>query len=100
MNSPITPGHENLYAVEEIVVFRNVTLVRADSADEAADRAQKECPSNYFQRHLGTNVSHVYPVKEDADIVKIMQSTEQESMTLEQFAERRDKWLANSILEK
>jgi len=100
MDKAITPGHENLYAVEEIVVFRNVTLVRADSAEEATDRAQEECPTSYFQRHLCTSVSHVYPVKEDAEIVKIMQSTEQEDMTLEKFTIDRDKWLKNSILEK
>jgi hypothetical protein len=38
-------------------------------------------------------------VKEDADIVKIMQSTEQPGMTLEQFTDSRDKWLTSTILE-
>jgi hypothetical protein len=99
MDNILTPSHENLYAVEEIVVFRNVTLVRADSAEHAAQRAQDECPINYFQRQVGTNVSNVYSVKEDADIVKIMQSTEQPGMTLEQFTDSRDKWLTSTILE-
>jgi hypothetical protein len=99
-NSPITPGHDNLYAVEEIVVFRNVTLVRANSAVEAADRAQVECSGRYFQLHLGTNLSHAYPIKEDADIVQIMQSTEQPDMTLEKFTKGRDKWLDQMIVEK
>ena len=100
MDNPITPGHDDLYAVEEIVVFRNVTLVRADSADAAAARTQAEFASNYFQQHLGTNVSHTYPIKEDADIVKIMQSTEQPDITLEYFTSQRDLWLKNCILEK
>ena len=100
MDNILTPGHENLYAVEEIVVFRNVTLVRADDVEQATRRVSEECPTSYFQRHVGTNVSNVYPVKEDADIVKIMQSTEQQNLTLEQFTTQRGLWLRNSILEK
>jgi hypothetical protein len=100
MDNILTPGHENLYAVEEIVVFRNVTLVRADNAEQAAQRATDACTGTYFQKHIGTNVSNVYSVKEDADIVKIMQSTEQPDMTLEQFTGGRDKWLASTIIEK
>lgn len=99
MDNILTPGHENLYAVEEIVVFRNVTLVRADSAEQAVTRATDECSGSYFQKHIGTNVSNVYPVKEDADIVNIMRSTEQEDMTLERFTDTRTQWLTN-ILEK
>lgn len=100
MDSPQTPSHENLYAVEEIVVFRNVTLVRADSAAAAADRVQTEQSSSYFQLHVGTNVSNTYPIREDADIVKTMQSTEQPTITLEQFTIQRDLWLKNCIFEK
>ena len=96
----MTPGHENLYAVEEIVVFRNVTLVRADDAEQAARRASEECSGSYFQNHVGTNVSQVYPVKEDADIVKIMRSTEQPDITLEKFTENRAVWLHSTIIEK
>jgi hypothetical protein len=99
MDNILTPGHENLYAVEEIVVFRNVTLIRANNAEQAVQRAADECSGNYFQRHIGTNVSNVYPVKEDVDIVKIMQSTEYSDMTLEHFTNTRDDWLSNSILE-
>lgn len=100
MDNILTPGHENLYAVEEIVVFRNVTLVRADSAEQAVQRATDECSGSYFQKHIGTNVSNVYPVKEDADIVNIMRSTEQEDMTLENFTTSRDQWLSSCIIEK
>lgn len=99
MDNILTPGHENLYAVEEIVVFRNVTLIRADNAEQAVQRAADECSGSYFQRHIGTNVSNVYPVKEDVDIVKIMQSTEYSDMTLEHFTNTRDDWLSNIILE-
>ena len=100
MQTPITPGHDNLYAVEEIVTFRNVTLVRASNENEAYERAVETCSSNYFQRHLGTLLSHTYPIKEDADIVKVMQSTEHPFMTLEQFTTQRDMWLKNTIIEK
>ena len=100
MDSPITPSHENLYAVEEIVTFRNVTLVRADNADDAYARAVEACSGSYFQRHLGTLLLNTYPIKEDADIVAIMQSTEQQDMTLEKFTIQRDLWLKNCVLEK
>jgi len=100
MDNPIAPSHENLFAVEEIVTFRNVTLVRADNANDAYARAVEACSSSYFQRHLGTLLLNTYPVREDADIVQIMQSTEQEDMTLEKFTIDRDLWLDQMIIEK
>lgn len=93
----ITPQHTDLYAVEEIVVFRNVYLVRAEDADQATDKVKDSFSTSYFQRHISSAPSHAYKIDSDADIVKIMQSTEQPDMTLEEFTMSRDKWLTNVV---
>lgn len=97
-DSPLSPVHNDLYAVEEIVVFRNVYLVRADSADDAV--ARYEDGASYLQQHLSSLPSQVNEVKFDADIVRLMRSTEQPEMTLEAFAAGRDRWLQNLVNER
>jgi len=99
MDNIITPSHDNLYAVEEIVVFRNVYLVRATDSQSAESTVANSDSTAYFQKHVSSAVSHVYPVTKDSDIVKIMRSTELSEMTLEKFTVQRDLWLANCITE-
>lgn len=97
--SQVTPTHENLFAVEEIVTFRNVYLVRAASASNAMDSVALDEVDSGFQQHVFSHPSHAYQIKEDADIVRIMNSTEQPTITLEEFTARRDSWLKNCVHE-
>lgn len=98
MDNPLTPGHDNLYAVEEIVTFRNVYLVRAADGSQAAERVLDE-DLTYFQQHVSSVPYLVAAIRTDNDIVGVLCSTEQPDMTLEEFTINRDKWLKNCINE-
>lgn len=95
----ITPQHDNLYAVEEITVFRNVYLVRAADPMAAETKVKDNQYSSFLQNHVSSEPSQTYRVETDADIVKIMQSTEQPDMTLESFTNTRGRWLSSLVIE-
>lgn len=97
--SVISPRHEQLFAVEELVTFRNVYLVRAQTASYAAERVILDECEQYFQQHISSEVFNTTPVVEDMDVVKVLQSTEQPDMTLEQFTTARGEWLKNCVNE-
>lgn len=100
MTSPITPGHDNLFAVEELVTFRNVQLIRAPSAHAAIERfAADDGSMHYFQQHVSSVPFLVTAIVEDADIVGVLRSTEQPNITLEEFTMARDTWLQNCVNE-
>lgn len=73
-----------LHAVEVISTFRLVYLVRAKNASDAADAVASEEAQSSFQKHLGEMIVRSYEVS-DGDAVKILQETEQPTMTLEKL---------------
>jgi len=96
--SPIFPNHANLFAVEEIVTFRNIYLVRASDAEQAVERVIDE-DLTYFQQHISSVPFSVAEAVTDAHIVSILNSTEQPNMTLEEFTINRNEWLKNCVNE-
>jgi bifunctional DNA-binding transcriptional regulator/antitoxin component of YhaV-PrlF toxin-antitoxin module len=88
-----------VYAVETVTSFRNVYFVKAESAEHAADEVVMDehlGELSYVQHHIAENVSFVRQVS-NADIVEIIQQTEQPGMTLEKL--ESGLWLKNLINE-
>lgn len=87
------------FAVETISSFRMVYFVKAESLEHAMDEVVMEMDKGelpVFQSHIAENISHGYEVS-NGDIVRILQQTEQPSMTLEKL--ESGAWLTNCVRE-
>lgn len=83
-----------LFAVETISMFRHVYLVRAENEEHASDAVAMEEAESYFQQHLGETLVHSRKVS-NADVVRLLQETEQPDMTLEKLESGH--WLQNCV---
>ena len=86
-----------LFAVDAVCTFREVYFVKAESAEHAADMVVMNDHLGtmpYVQRHIGHDISFVREVS-NADIVEILQQTEQPGMTLEKL--ESGPWLTSLV---
>lgn len=85
------------YAVETISMFRMVYFVKAESLEHAMDEITCEMETgmlNPVQSHVTENITHGYEI-DNAGIVRVLQQTEQPSMTLEKL--ESGPWLNNLV---
>jgi hypothetical protein len=92
-------GLDNLYIVQEEVVFHNSYMVRAINERDAMQKVLMTDSSKYFQKHVCSVPFSAVRVTSEEQIVKMMVDTEQPSMTMEQFMPRKQVWLKNCVTE-
>lgn len=91
--------YENVVAVTTVSLFQHTYLVKLGKDGFNKDDIMEfvETRDSFLQKHCGEVFHSVEPVKSDSDVVKILQRTEQPTMTLENFTKVRNNWLPSLI---
>jgi hypothetical protein len=95
---PKADPYENVFAVEVISSFKEIYLVRSKDKNHLLENIidlVDSGESNYFQDHIGYNISNVTYCKSDSDFVDVLRRTEQVNITLEEFTQNKNRWIKN-----